>query len=217
MVQFNLLPDVKLQYVKARRTKYLITFLSTVIGGAALAILLFTLFFVKVVQQKSINDLNDDIKKYTVVLNETKDLDKMLTVQNQLGTLTSLHESKPVTSRVFTYLTQVTPAAVSLNQLTIDFSAGTMSVGGTAQSLESVKLYADTFKSATFTVEGSDTQKKAFDDVVLSSFSKNEKGATFTLTMTYDQALFDVSQNVTMVVPAQANTNQNGVFGTEAN
>ncbi len=120
-------------------------------------------------------------------------------------------------TRVFGYLTQVTPASVNLNQLAIDFDSNTMSVGGNANSFESVKLYADIFKSATYTTPDSDSPQHAFKDVVLSSFAKSEKGATFALTMSYEPAIFDVNQNVTLVVPPQTTSSQANIFGTEGN
>lgn len=220
MVQFNLLPDIKLQYIKARRTKYLFTFFSLVIGGAVLAVFVFVFLFVNVAQRKSINDLNKDISKYSATLKSTPDLDKMLTVQNQLGTLTSLHESKPVASRLFTYLAQITPANANLNQLNVDFGAHTMTVGGSALSLDTIKLFADVLKGTTYTTQDTpqgEKGKNAFDSVVLASFSKSDSGVNFTITMNYDAAIFDVNQNVTLHVPSGAEGNQASTFGSGSN
>lgn len=212
MVQFNLLPDVKLEYVRARHTKYLLTFISFVVGAAALTVFLFSLFVVNVVQKKSLSDLNRDIAAYSTQLKETKDLSKMLTVQNQLSTLTTLHEGKPVTSRLFGYIGQLTPAKATLNKLNIDFAAQTITIGGTAPSLDTVSLYTDTLKATKYTVEGSEDKQKAFSDVVLSSFGRDEKGAQFTITMKYQPDLFDGKKNVTLVVPANAEADQTNVF-----
>ncbi|MCA9326911.1 hypothetical protein KDA14_00095, partial [Candidatus Saccharibacteria bacterium] len=167
MVQFNLLPDVKLEFVKARRTKYMMTFVSVVVGAVALAVLLFALFYVNVVQRKSLNDLNKDIKSYSTELKNVEDLSKILTVQNQLNTLTSLHDKKPVSSRMFGYLTQLTPNQLSLTKLSVNFDESTMSISGTAPTLDPVYVFTDTLKSAQYTVEGSDTSSKPFSEVVL--------------------------------------------------
>src|SRR4051812_46628586 len=109
MIQFNLLPNVKLEYVKTQHTKRLLTMLSLVAGMAGIAILLVAIVSVNVVQKKSLSDLDSDIAKYSTQLKSVKDLDKILTVQNQLSTLTSLHDDKPVASRLFSYISQVTP------------------------------------------------------------------------------------------------------------
>ena len=102
MLQFNLLPDVKLEYVKTQRTKHLLTLLSFAASAAGIGILVLSVITVDVVQKVALNNLNGDIKKYSTQLKQIPDLDKILTVQNQLGTLTSLHDKKPVTSRMFT-------------------------------------------------------------------------------------------------------------------
>ncbi len=217
MVQFNLLPDIKLQYVKARRTKHLITFVSIIVGGTALGVMLFSLLFVKVIQKQSLDHINTDIKKYSKTLKDTKDLNTILTVQNQLSTLTTLHENKPVASRVFIYLSQVTPAAVSLNQLNVDFTAHTLTVGGSAQSLDSIKLYTDVLKNTRYTVKSETAATKAFSNVVLASFAVSDKGPTYSITMSYDQNIFDVKQDVTLTVPAGSSGNQAAVFGTGSN
>ena len=92
MIQFNLLPDVKLEFIKARRLKRLVVMGSVGFSALALFILILVLVSVDVVQKKSLHDLNKDIQSNSTQLKSIPDLDKILTVQNQLGTLTSLHD-----------------------------------------------------------------------------------------------------------------------------
>lgn len=215
MIQFNLLPDIKLQYVKARRTKHLMTFMSSVIGVASIALLLFSLFMVDVVQKKSLHDLNADIQTKSRELKGIKNLDKILTVQNQLNTLTSLHENKPVASRLFGYITQLTPEKASLNNLNVDFDAHTLSISGVAPALEVVSTYTNTLKATRYTVSQDNTKKVPFNSVVLSSFARNDKGATFTINMNYDAVIFDVKNDVQLIVPATPSTNEANLFGAQ--
>lgn len=212
MIQFNLLPDVKLEYVKAQHTKRLLTSVSIIVSLAALAVLLLALAAVDGVQKKSLHDLNNDISKYSTQIKNVKDLDKILTVQNQLGTLTSLHDQKPVASRLFTYISQVTPAQANLNKLTVDFTANTMVIGGDAPSLDVVSTYTDTLKATSYKVSGSSSAPKAFSNVVLSNFGRDSKGATFTITLSFDPAIFSSQNNVTLTVPASANADQSKIF-----
>jgi hypothetical protein len=211
MVQFNLLPDVKLQFVKARRTKYLLTLISVVVAVVSLAIFLLAFLSVNVVQKKSLSDLNKDISKYSSQLKSTNDLDKILTVQNQLGTLTSLHDQKPVASRLFTYIAQVTPSQASLNKLTVDFTAHTMTLGGTAPALDVISTYTDTLKATTYKVSGG-TSMKAFSNVVLSSFGRDDKGANFTITLSFDPVIFDTKNDVKLTVLNNTVTDQSNTF-----
>jgi Tfp pilus assembly protein PilN len=213
MIQFNLLPDVKLEYVKTQRTKHLLTLLSVVVSVAALGILAVSVFSVDVVQKKSLSDLNSDISKYSNQLKSVKDLDKILTVQNQLSTLTSLHDKKPVASRLFGYLAQVTPKQVALDKLTVNFADNTMVLGGSAPSLDFVSTYTDTLKATNYKVDGGKTTH-AFSDVVLSSFGRDDRGANFTITCSFDPIIFDSQSTVSLIVPAGTDTNQSSVFGS---
>jgi hypothetical protein len=212
MVQFNLLPDVKLEYVKAQRTKHLLTLVSVVVSIAALGILAIALFSVDVVQKKSLHDLNNDISRYSNQLKNVQDLDKILTVQNQLGTLTGLHDQKPVASRLFAYISQLTPQQASLNKLSVDFENKTVTFGGSAPSLDVVSTFTNTLKSTTYKTD-TDAKGRPFSDVVLQSFSRDDNGASFTVTASFDSIIFDSHNNVTFTVPDNADSSQASVFG----
>lgn len=212
MVQFNLLPDIKLQYIKTQRTKHLATFIATLSGLIAVGLLLFSMFVVYIVQKQYIKALNNDIKKYSQSLKKTPDLNKMLTVQNQLNRLTELHEKKGQTSRVFGYLQQTTPDKISLNKLRLDYGDNSLSLTGAAPNLDEVKVYANALKAAQYTV-GDSSEVPAFKDVVLSSFSRDDKGVTFTITAKFDPVLFDLTQNVQLKVKATTDNMQNSLFG----
>ncbi len=215
MIQFNLLPDIKLQYVKARRTKHLMTFMAVVVSAASVALLLFSLFMVDVVQKKSLSDLKTDIDAKSKQLKGIDNLDKILTVQNQLNTLTLLHEGKPVAARLFGYITQLTPEKASLNKLGIDYDTHTLSISGSAPGLDTVSSYTNTLKATKYTV-GSDTNKTAaFSNVVLSSFGRTDKSATFTITLEFDPIIFDVKSEIQLIVPATATTNEANLFGAQ--
>lgn len=211
MVQFNLLPDVKLQYIQTQRTKHLVTFIATIVAIVSVGLLLFSMFVVYVVQGKLITNLDNNINKANTKLESVSDIDKILTVQNQLGTLTSLHEGKPTVSRLFTYLQQTTPQRVSLSQAQVDFSALTITLGGTASSLDDIKIYTDMLKTATYASDSTTTAQKAFSDVVLSSFSRNDKGASFTITAKFPSDLFDTTKAIQL--KANMSVSSDNVFG----
>ena len=62
MLQFNLLPDVKKEYIKAKRQKRLIVSISTISAAVSIGIVVVLLSIVQFVQKKNINDLTNDIK-----------------------------------------------------------------------------------------------------------------------------------------------------------
>lgn len=206
MIQFNLLPDVKIQYIKATRLKRLI---ATVAGAimvlsAAIAILLFV--FVNLLQAQHLKDLNRDIAKDSAHISSSKDLNRILTIQNQLRSLPDLHAKKPITSRLFSYLGQVTPSNVSIASAKADITAATISITGSADKLESVNRFVDTLKFTQFTKKNDPNTPRAFSGVVLTSFGKSDKGASYTINLVYDPFIFDGSDEPKLIVPKQITT-----------
>lgn len=204
MIQFNLLPDVKIALIKAQRQKRLLITLSVVLSAAALTIMILLFLTANVAQKKNINDLTKDISTDSKELLATEDLNKILTVQNQLSKLDGLHGDKVKAKKVFEYIQQVTPVSASVTQLDVDFSANTISITGKADSLAAVNTYADSLKFTEFTINdgsGEDIEStKAFQDVVLASFSKNDSTNSYTLTLSFDPLIFS-DDKVSLKVP----------------
>ncbi|MEK7152502.1 MAG: hypothetical protein AAB834_01015, partial [Patescibacteria group bacterium] len=61
-VQFNLLPDIKVQYLKAKRQKHLFVLGSVAAIIVALSVFILLITIVYGLQKKNLNDLNKDIK-----------------------------------------------------------------------------------------------------------------------------------------------------------
>lgn len=206
MIQLNLLPDVKLEYIKAQRSRRLVTTIAVLASLAAIALLVI-LFSVDALQKKHLSDLESDIKSESSQLQQKPDINKILTVQNQLQSLTQLHDSKPAASRLFDYLNQVTPANVNINNFSIDFSQQTVTITGTADALSSVNKYVDTLKYTKYAVKGGSDSNPAFSNVVLSSFGLDtsaqdkSQSATYTINLSYDKTIFDVTQDIKLSVP----------------
>jgi Tfp pilus assembly protein PilN len=201
MIQFNLLPDVKLEYIRSRRTKRMVTLASSLIAGCTLAILVILFLSVHVIQRQHINNLNRDIAKDTTTLKAVPDLDKILTVQNQLKSLPDLNNKKPVSSRMLDYLVQLTPTQVSISHIVVNFADNTVAVTGKADSLEVINKYADTIKFTKYKVAGSEDQTAAFSGVVLKNFGRDDKLATYEINYSFDPVIFDSSKDITLVVP----------------
>ncbi len=200
MIQFNLLPDIKIQYLKAKRQKQLVLFSSFIVIAASLAALAILLSIVFGLQKKSIHDLNSDIQTKSSELKSTKDLNKILTVQNQLNSLPALHNAKPVVSRLFSFLQQVTPTTASISNFNANYTLHTMQISGSADSLATVTTFADALKLATYHTSTSSTEKNAFSTVVVNS-SRDSNGATYTINLKFDPALFGETADATLTVP----------------
>jgi len=203
MTQLNLLPDVKIEYLRTTRTKRLVIGVSVLVAAVSIAILLLLCSIVFFFQKKNLSDLNKDITQYNNTLKSKADLDKVLTVQSQLNTLTGLHDTKPVAGRLFDYLTQLTPTDASISQLNVDYDQHTMIITGSAKSLDVANTFIDTLKFTTYQKTGSaDTSTpKAFSDVVLAQFSRNSSGAIYTINLKYDDTIFNSASQITLTVP----------------
>lgn len=200
MMQFNLLPNVKLEYVRARRNKRMTLLVAVLISGATLAIMVILFVGVQLVQKKYSTDLSKDIKTESRKLEDTPDLNKILTIQNQLASLPALHGQKPVAPRLLNYVKQVTPAKVSIATMEIDFSTQTIKITGSADAISTVNKFADTLKFTTYKTDDA-KEGNAFSEVVLSSFGRDEKGASYELSFKYDPIIFSNDSPVTLTVP----------------
>lgn len=194
------------------------TVVAASITAAALAlfIFLFMLINVDVINKKKLSDADKSIANYSHQIENIPNINKILTVQNQLQSVSSLHQNKHLTSRLFQYLPQVTPSNVCLGQVTLDTANTSLQVQGNTDSLKSINVYIDTLKFTTFKQNGQDSSKSAFPTVVESSFGLSSSNATgsagtqcagkpapanFQLTITYDTTLFSNAQSVALNVP----------------
>ncbi len=204
MVQFNLLPDVKLEYIKAQRTKRLVMLAAFTATGLAVFVLVLLFLVVNVFQKQHLSNLNNDIKAKTEQLKSVEDLEKVLTIQNQLKSLTPLHESKPATSRLNDYLVQLTPNDAKISEVEIDFSQSSMTISGSAGALETINRFADILKFTDY--KAGETSDKAFSEVVLESYGsaggRADNGRSpYSFTFKFDPVIFDNTKTVQLVVP----------------
>ena len=201
MIQLNLLPDIKLEYLKTERTKRKIILISSACAGAALLLLLMLFVVVNVLQKQHLNSLNKDIKTYSAKLSGTTDLNKILTIQNQLESLPAMHDQKVVASRLFSYMSQLTPNQASIASLKVDFVGNTISFSGTADALETVNKFTDTLKFTTFKTADGSSEDKAFSNVVLNNFSRDDKITHYQIDAHFAPVIFDNAQEASLITP----------------
>ncbi|HEX5448051.1 MAG TPA: PilN domain-containing protein [Candidatus Saccharimonadales bacterium] len=207
-VQFNLLPDIKLEFDKAKRTRRFVYGLSFLAVAVVVALFIVSFVVVNVLQKKLLNDANKDINTYSQKLKSTPDLAKILTIQNQLGALPDLHKQKHISSRLLAYLPQITPTKVFIGKLDLDTTANTLEITGTADAVSSVNKFVDTIKFTSYMLNNDQSTKKlAFNDVILTKVDRNDKYASYTIDASFDPALFDATNtNLQLVVPKETTT-----------
>ncbi len=215
MIQVNLLPNIKQEFVKSRRNKRLVVLGSSFLAAASLIVLILLFVVVQFVQHRYANDLSKDIASENSKLQAIPDLNKILTIQNQLDSLTSLHDQKPVVTRLPGYIKAITPAKVSIATLAVDLQANTINITGSADSVSTINKFVDTLKFTTYkSSDGSDTN--AFSSVVLTSFGNNEKGSSYEITFLFDPIIFSSEATVKLNVPANKITTRSETEKPEA-
>src|SRR6266404_3768666 len=151
-VQFNLLPDVKQDYIKAERSKRAIFAISVIVAAGFFALFLVIFITVDVIQKKQLSNADNTATSTTQQLKAMPGLARIVTVQNQLQTLTSLHHNKHAVARLFGYITQTTPTTVKIGSISLDLMANTLSINGTAPNQAAVNTFVDTLKFTTYKV-----------------------------------------------------------------
>lgn len=216
-VQFNLIPDIKYEYLKAKRLERTIVS-ATVVAVIICVVLLAALIFEADFRQKhNLSNLSSEITTSSQKVKSINGLDKIITIQNQLESLPALYEQDPSSSRIFNYISQLTPPEVTVGDLTLNLTAGsagtssggtpdTMEIQGQAPTLSNVNAYTDALKEATYSDKTAGTSNvPAFSDVVLSSFSMGNQGATYTINLNFDPTLFKTDDTIALSVPKKTN------------
>ena len=206
MLEFNLLPEVKIKYIKAEKYKLLVVTASILISLVSVALLTLLILYVNVVQKKAINDLSTKINAQIKVINQNSDLNKILTIQKQANTIPNIQKALYKSSRIFNYMSQLTPSNAKINNLSLDYSKSQISINGTSDSLATVNQFVDTLK---FTTYSSNDAKKsnAFSNVVLNSFSYSTSSApSYSISFTFKSDIFMQNQKISLVVPSITST-----------
>lgn len=207
MIQFNLLPDVKIELIKSLRLKRTVLVISVLVIGVSIGLLII-MFSFSAVQKKHVSDLDKDIAAIRTELENISELTKILSVQNQLNTLPGLYDGRPAVDRLPAYIDQTTPVGVNLTRIQIDFSTSTAEISGTASRLDLINSYVDTLKYTNFRKSGEQPEQLpyAFSTVVLKEFARTNEEATFTVTYSFDPTIFSITETIELVVPQLVTT-----------
>lgn len=205
MIQLNLLPDVKLQYIKTRKNKRSIIIIASFVVIVSIGVTSLLFSFVYVGQRAHMKHLDHDIDSGIGTIQNTKGINEILTIQNQLGVLNAKHSEKPAITRALPYVAQMLPSGGKLTGVNVDFLNATMSIEGSTTDINATNKLVDTLKFAEYSTQ-SGLKGKPFSDVVLSSFSTQTGASSYSITMKFDPVLFKNTEEVTLTVPGIIST-----------
>lgn len=133
MIQINLLPDVKQEYLRARRTRNFAISASIIVGLAAGAVVVLLALMLGAQAAREViadNSIESEYEK----MSQVENLSELVTLQNQLNLISSQHENKSVDSRLFSFLQVVNPKSPN----NVQFSSVTLNPEETQLTLEGV-------------------------------------------------------------------------------
>ncbi len=231
MIELNLLPDIKQEFIHARRQKRIViaAMIFTCIASVGLVVLLS--FYAFAGQSLRQTLANDAIASKSKELKSEKDLVRNLTIQNQLSSLTQLHEAKPVYERLFEYLKVLNPEApnnISISKVTIatsEESIDTLVIEGSAKDYQAVTVFKDTLDNAQLSYVDPDSDSKAkvktplfttvtISDTGIGKDSSGKEVASFKATLIYEPKAFawNVTNSTVLVPNKKTNQSASNVF-----
>lgn len=200
MIEVNLLPDVKREYLRAQQMKHVVIVTSAMIAAVSLILLGLLFGYVQVVQPQYQKKIQSDIDNALIESKNKEDAVKIVTVQGALEQIPGLQDKKMLTSNMFGYLQAFTPRDVSYSNVKLSLTDSTLVLQGTAPTFEQANVLANNIKSAKFTYKNSDESRSVppFSEVVFNTLSRGDQTQTngnvsFQITLKVDPVIFDQS------------------------
>jgi Tfp pilus assembly protein PilN len=217
MIELNLLPDVKRDFVRAQRMRRQVIVSMIFLSIAAVGIVAALALYVYGGQFAIGQLLDGGIKDKSQRLSNVKDIDNYLTIQNQLRVLSGLHSNKLAYARLFDFLPTLNPAPpnnIHITRLSASEEAGTVTIVGYARDYKAVTVFENTVKNAELSYKDSDSGEQKSEpfvkDITMSEVDLSEdlngnRVVGFTATLTNNDGTF--KRNVTNVHLSVPNKN----------
>ncbi|MEO5690629.1 MAG: hypothetical protein ABIQ64_00400 [Candidatus Saccharimonadales bacterium] len=203
MIQLNLLPDVKKEFLKAQQTKNAVisgAVLVSIVAAGVVALLATTVYGA---QSLFIANLKKEIESNHQTVASKQEINKYLAIQSQLKAVDEASANRSVYARWFEYLPQLNPKQpfnITLYNAEIVKDGTTAKLIGSGANFEVVNNFKNTLDNAKLVYVGSDGQKiekPLFVSVDSGSPSiSNVNGqtlATFEFTLVFEPEAFSLS------------------------
>jgi hypothetical protein len=220
MIQVNLLPEIKLKYIKAKKTERLVLFVSVIICAACIAVMVLLYLTVDVFQKNSLTSTANKITADSSQLQSNTNLNKIITIQQQLNSLPNLYKARNNPASILSYLGQVASPGITISTFTINYQTGALTLSGTAPNLLAGNVFYNTMLYAQYTTNGSSTGgSNLFSNVMFSGLTSAPSGSssgssssstsssnstvTYSATATMPSSLFLNGVNVHIYIPSK--------------
>ena len=222
MIEFNLLPDVKQDFVRTRQLKRVIISVMALASGVAVGAVVLLAMYIYGAQPLMQSGADKHIDEVASSLKNNKNLTRDLTIQNQLATLPKIHAQKGNYTTIFDLVKAINPAEpnnVRFSKMTLNPLDSTISFEGNTRDYNAIVVFRDTMKNAkinyTMVVDGESEQRKnetlftdvAFTDVGIGKDTSGQDVASFKVTAGYSADIFSASaKNQKVFIPKKTTT-----------
>ncbi len=202
MIEINLIPDVKLELLKARRQRRMVisaAILTSIVAGAVVVLMALYAFGVQTVADTlATGSIDSESKK----LSKVKDLSKTLTIQNQLEQLSRSQSDKNITSRLFDIISVTVPEgknAVTIKRLAFKAEDSIIDIEAEATNgYEALEVFKKTIGQTTFqyNVDGKAQKPLKIATAITDGerrYSEDNQGRQvlrFSISFTYPEEMF---------------------------
>ncbi len=202
MIQINLIPDIKQEYLRAQRTRNMAISASIIAGIAAVGLVVF-LGLILGGQYVLDTQAKSKTKSEYQKLASVEDLSEILTIQNQLSVLPDQHAMSTRDSRLFAVIDAVNPASpndVTFSSVKLDPASNSVTLEGSAKggypAVEALKKTIEATKFE-YTAKGESQANSeplassvGIESTSLGEDNSGAKVLRFTISFEYSQDLF---------------------------
>lgn len=206
MIEINLLPDIKREFLQAQKVRNRVMATSMIAGVLSLGIVGLIIVWIGLQAGRELlinNAINSESKK----LSSVEAINEAVTIQNQLGKVNELHDKKALTSRIFNMITVINPPApnnIGIVNMVVNTEDNSIKMEAQATGgYAALETFRKTITATTISyvaADGSDeklVEKLAADlDDTDRSYADNSDGQKvlkFTLSFTYNGQLLSRS------------------------
>ncbi len=134
--EINLVPSVKAEMIKSLKMRNLVLFICIIIVAVSVGIVAIV-GSVVTGQNITMNDQDNKIEMMSGKLSGFEGLGEYLTIQDQLGNITSIQNNRKILSRVFSFLNVLLPSdpdRITISEMNVDLSENIISFSGQADA-----------------------------------------------------------------------------------
>lgn len=217
MIQINLLPQVKKDLMHARVVKNRVIFGSIVISIISISVLVLLAIYTYGYQSIAANTLIDNNEKNANTFLKTKDLSKLLTLQNQLSAISTINQNRNINSRFNDMINKINPATpndVQYSSIIIDSTTQTITIEGQTSGFPSYETFKKTLDNAQVKYTDANDKEQSvklaktinISSTSLAIDSSGKKVLSFTMSFVYTpEFLSPASKNATIVIEGTGN------------